>query len=142
MDHSVNIYEYPQPNVGFYFQWKAHIDCLGLQPYIEGSDIKTHFSEDDSDNDALLLFFEKALRMYTETRRIPDVANLQEYFNPLVNSNVVVTKRTDGLVTPILTDTNFGKIQRSSILGPFWSFAIAKGVSRFVEQLKERNIKD
>ena len=118
------------------------VKAVIIQPYIEGSDIKTHFSENDSDNDALLLFFESALQMYTDTRRIPDVANLQEYFNPLVNSNVVVTKKTDGSVTPILTDTNFGKIQRSSTLGPLWSFAIAKGVSRFVQQLKERKIKD
>ncbi len=110
-----------------------------LQPYIEGSDIKTHLSEDCSDDDALLLFFEKALQMYAKTRKIPDVANLQEKFKPLHNSNVVVTKRADGLAIPILTDTNFGKVQRTSILGPLWSFAIAKGVFKFAEQIRVRD---
>jgi hypothetical protein len=108
------------------------------QGYVEGEHIKDYLSRDGVDVSSIVIFLEAALRMYEKTRKVPDLANIQQGFNVLVNSNVLMSPKEDGVVIPILVDTNFGSIQRSRPLSRVWSRGIAGGVRRALDKLEQR----
>jgi hypothetical protein len=109
---------------------------LQLQEYVDGQPLHDAIEDNTADLTEIVSFFEDALRMYRITYKIPDLANIQERFRPVTNSNVLVTSNgSESRPSPNLTDTHFGKIQRSKILGPIWSMAIALGVKSFIEHI-------
>jgi hypothetical protein len=106
-----------------------------IQDFISGPPLPDYLRRPHAQTDELAAFFELCLRMHHQTGLIPDLANVQTAFDPLLNTNVVMSPNEKDGVKPFLADTSFGKIQRSRALGPLWSMAIAQGVQRSLTRL-------
>jgi hypothetical protein len=109
-----------------------------LQDFVEGTVLPKYITRPDAEADQLIDFLKRCLRMHDETYLIPDLANIQTGFNIFRNTNVVIEKIPGHPARPILTDTNFGKKQRSSTFGSVWTWAIAVGVRRGLYKLERK----
>jgi hypothetical protein len=107
---------------------------MTLQNYIEGPKIKDYIKQPGIDREILLSFYRKALTMRNNSGEIPDLACIEEWFKPHLNSNLLITGGEQPL--PMLIDTNFGKMQRSRSFGWLWTSAITAGVKNFIVDLE------
>ncbi len=99
----------------------AHV--VTTQPFIEGVHLPDFLNKASNPVDELRDFLRKCRQVYKETGLMPDIANIQQGFNVLGNTNIIIGEDQ----RPILVDTTFGKIQRSKSLGPTWNTAIYCG---------------
>lgn len=96
---------------------------ITTQPFIEGVQLPDFLADPSSPTGELRAFLRKCRRVYRETGLMPDIANIQQFWNVLRNSNILM----DEAAGPVLVDTTFGKIQRSRTLGSIWNTAIYSG---------------
>jgi hypothetical protein len=119
---------------------QERLRLVTVQEFIEGEVVSTHLTRKAPNIAALIKFYKKALRMYEETGKIPDLANIQEGFRPSVNTNVIVTEKAPGVFVPVLTDTNFGRVQRTFGIGGLLSIGIAVGVEKIISRLENQQL--
>lgn len=101
------------------------LHVVTAQPFKKGTPLPEFLANPDNDTDPLQKFLAKSQDVYREERRMPDIACIENGFNVLVDSNILIREDEDD--TPILVDTNFGKTQRSRSLGPLWNALIYTG---------------
>lgn len=111
----------------------AHV--VTIQNFVRGADLADFLKNDQVDHGILVGFLENCLRMYDETGKIPDIANVQTGFSFYRNHNVIVSTAPETAGQPFLVDTNFGKTQRSRALGSLWHRQIARGARRALRSL-------
>lgn len=108
--------------------------AVTIQPFVAGISFKDLVIA-DTDTQDIQQFLKRASEMYRETGQVPDLANIETFFNIFRNSNLVIQPEEN--CRPFLVDTNFGKLQRSKALGGLWSRAIARGIRRGLAELQE-----
>lgn len=78
-------------------------------------------------------YLSSALKMYRRTGKIPDLACIERRFNPLNDPNTQVASGVDGVLTPVLIDTTYGRLQRQRYTGPLICKGIAWGVQKALD---------
>lgn len=101
---------------------KAHV--VTVQPFVEGVSLPAFLDKPESPVEPLQEFLIKSQETFRKARQMPDIACVEDRFNVLRNSNVLIT---DDEGHPELVDTTFGKTQRSRSLGPLWTRFIYVG---------------
>lgn len=114
---------------------KVHV--AAVQPFIVGESLADFLGRSNSNTEALQDFLDKCMGVYRARKLMPDIANIQQGFSVVRNSNVVIDVFSEDS-KPVLVDTNFGKIQRSKSLGPLWTRAIYDGARRTQRKLRKR----
>jgi hypothetical protein len=112
---------------------------LTVQDFIAGPTLPDYMAQTAAPTDKLAKFLNACMGMYFETGKIPDVANIQDGFDPFQNTNIIMANDGSDGIQPVLVDTNFGRIQRANGLGGLLSAGIAYGVTRAIEKLSWTN---
>jgi hypothetical protein len=116
---------------------RQHSDSTGLshvvtvQDLIVGKPIAEHLLDptaDDSDIQDLLI---QALKMHSKTRKLPDIANIETFFNPLVSPNIMIDDENRSFAV----DSTFGRIQRARYAGVLWTPLMVRGVANGLKKL-------
>lgn len=101
---------------------KAHV--VTVQPFVEGVSLPVFLEDEHAPITPLREFLRKSQATFRQARRMPDIACMEDGFNVLRTSNIIITGDEGH---PKLVDTAFGKTQRSKSLGPLWTWLIYTG---------------
>lgn len=107
---------------------------LLVQPRIKGVLLADAIDESGAP-DSILAYLSNGIKMYSRTKKIPDLACVERRFNPLHDPNTQV-KTDDGMMVPVLVDTTYGRTQRLPILGKVIHGGIAWGVRHSLKSLE------
>lgn len=119
---------------------RQHSDSTGLshvvtvQDLVLGKPIAEHLLDPTADDADIQNLFVKALEMHSKTRKVPDIANIETIFNPLISPNIIIDEENRSFAV----DSTFGRIQRARYIGDLWTPLMVRGVANGLKKLKRR----
>jgi hypothetical protein len=112
-----------------------------VQERVYGVSMESAVRRDPACAEEMAWYLGAGLRMYSAQGEIPDLACLENRFNPLVDPNTQVVQ-DETVVYPVLVDTTYGRSQRRPYIGIPFRTGIAWGVGRALRKLEQGVVGD